>query len=99
MDERAVILSYLGEAEGNTALARCLGSLAQARRRTCQRADSDAVTDLGRRVLVGARLPRAQAEKYRECASDHGLSLYRFVCNALEREFWRLRDHEIGGIM
>jgi len=95
-DERAVLLGAL---RGRQLPPGVLISLAQARRRTVQRAESDAITDQGRRILVGARLPRVQAEKYRTCASLHGLSLYRFVCNALEREYWRLRDHDMGGIM
>ena len=95
-DERAVLLDAL---EGGRVSPALLIRLAQARRRTCQRAESDAITDRGRRILVGARLPRPLAERYRACASEHGLSLYRFVCNALEREYWRLRDHDVGGIM
>ena len=98
-DERAVFLDFLAAAGGNADLADFMGSLAQAKRRTCQRSASDAETDLGRRILVGARLPRPQAEKHRECAASHGLSLYRFVANALEREYWRLREHDVGGIM
>jgi len=94
--ERAVLLAALEAGQVKPGL---LVRLAAARRRTCQRADSDAVTDQARRILVGARLPRETAEKYRACASEHGLSLYRFICNALEREYWRLRDHDVGGIM
>ena len=88
-DERVVILGTLAAGEAPVAF---LERLAAARRRTAQRADSDTVTDLSRRLLVGARLPRALAERYRACAHANGLSLYRFVCNALEREYWRLRD-------
>ena len=95
-DERAVLLSALEAGQVRPGL---LVRLAQARRRTCQRADSDAVTDQARRLLVGTRLPREPAEKYRQCASSHGLSLYRFVSNALEREYWRLKDNDVGGIM
>ena len=76
-----------------------LQRLAAARRRASSRAQSDAQTDHARRLLVGARLPRETAEKYRECASEHGLSLYRFVSGALEREYWRLHSHDVGGIM
>ena len=95
-DERAVLLAALEAGQVKPGL---LVRLAAARRRTCQRADSDAVTDLGRRLLVGARLPRETAERYRQCAKEHGISLYRFVSNALEREYWRLRGHDVGGIM
>lgn len=44
------------------------------------------------RLLVGARVHRQTAERYRKCARARGLSLYRFVCNALEREFQRLQE-------
>ena len=86
-DERAVLLAAL---EGGQVRPALLVSLAEARRRTCQRRDSDAKTDVARRILVGARLPRRLAERYRACARVQGLSLYRFVCSALEREYDRL---------
>ena len=88
-DEKVVILGALAQGDAPVAF---LERLAAARRRTQQRADSDAVTDLGRRLLVGARVPRELAERYRECATEHGLSLYRFVCNALEREYAHLKE-------
>jgi len=89
-DEKIVLLGFLA-AGGSESFVE---SLAKARRRTCQRADSDAETDLGRRLLVGARIPRPLAERYRKCAAAHGISLYRFVCNALEREFRRLESNK-----
>lgn len=67
-------------------------NLCYARRRAAMRSASDRETDRDRRILVGARLNRPLAEKYRACARDHGLSLYRFVCNALEREYRRLTE-------
>jgi len=85
-DEKVVLLGFLAEGGDTNFIVR----MAQARRRTLQRAGSDAVTDQSRRLLVGARLPRPLAEKYRACAHANGLSLYRFVCNALEREYRRL---------
>lgn len=94
--ERAALLQAMRDRQITPA---ALVRLAAARRRASQRADSDAKTDRARRILVGARLPRETAEKYRECAAAHGLSLYRFVCNALEREFERLRSQGEGGIM
>ena len=83
-DERAILMAAL---RGHQLPPYLLIRLAKARRRTVQRADSDAETDRARRVLVGARLPRILADKYRECAASQGISLYRFVCNALEREY------------
>ena len=86
-DERAVLLDAMGFGQIPPAV---LVRLAAARRRASQRADSDARTDHARRLLVGARLPRQTAEKYRKCAAARGLYLYRFVCQALEREYLRL---------
>ena len=58
-----------------------------ARRRAAQRAASDRQTDKDRRLLVGARVPREKAERYRKKAKASGRSLYRFVLDALEREY------------
>ena len=85
--ERAALLQAMRDRQIPPAV---LVRLAAARRRTSQRANSDARTDHARRLLVGARLPRQTAERYRECAAGQGLSLYRFVCQALEREYLRL---------
>lgn len=77
-----------------------LERLAQARQRTQSRGESDARTDAGRRVLVGARLPRPTAERYKLAAKLKGVSLYRFACEALEREYQRLQkggDYDILG--
>lgn len=82
-DEKIVILGFLAQGGDQAFVER----LAQARRRTAQRQESDAATDQGRRLLVGARVPRPLAEKYRACAKARGISLYRFVCLALEREY------------
>lgn len=89
--ERAVLMAYLASGGDPELLAR----LAKARRRSVLKADSDAWTDSMRRRLVGARVPIGQAVKYRICAQEHNLSLYRFVCNALEREYKRLYNLSI----
>ena len=68
-----------------------------ARRRAAQRAASDRETDHLRRLLVGARIPRPLAEKYRAAAKTSGRSLYRFVLDALEREY--LTQSNICSIM
>lgn len=44
---------------------------------------SDRETDHRRRVLVGARVPRAQATRYQDAAAGAGVSLYRWVMDAL----------------
>lgn len=84
-EEREVLLDAL--AAGQREL---VAALVLARRRTQQRRDSDSETDVERRLTVGARVSRKRAERFRRCAQDHGLSLYRFVDNALEREYRRL---------
>ena len=82
----------LPDVEDAAIMERCLAAVLLARQRAGRRRESDARTDHARRTLVGARLPREVADKYRSCASAHGLSLYRFASNALEREYWRLTD-------
>lgn len=62
-----------------------LVSMTVARARTGRKRDSDAQTDRRRRQLVGARLPKHQADRCRACARLEGESVYRFVCSALER--------------
>lgn len=49
--------------------------------------ESDRHTDYKRRVLVGARVPRAFAERCRTAAETEGISLYAWVVRALERTF------------
>lgn len=77
---------------GNTPTHICLARLVQARRRAVQRSESDAETDVSRRLTCGARLPRETVERYRKCAFEHGLSLYAFTSSALEREYRRLTE-------
>lgn len=77
---------------GNTPTHVCMERLVLARRRAVQRAQSDAETDVSRRLTCGARLPRETVERYRKCAFEHGLSLYAFTASALEREYRRLTD-------
>lgn len=96
-EERAVISDALDV--GDTSVEDLVLRLCLARRRADQRWRSDMTTDQARRLLVGARVPRETAERYRRCAGEEGLSLYRFVCNALEREYKRLQDKGKGSIM
>ena len=87
VEEREVLLDALAQGQRELVTA-----LVLARRRGGQRRDSDRETDIDRRILVGARLPRTTGEQLRQCARDHGMSLYRFVCQALEREYRRLTE-------
>ena len=86
-EEREVLLDALAQGQRELVTA-----LVLARRRGGQRRASDRETDIDRRILVGARLPRTTGEQLRQCARDHGMSLYRFVCQALEREYRRLTE-------
>lgn len=94
--ERTAILDALEGRE--TDLHTLISRLVLARRRALQRWESDSRTDVSRRILVGARIPRPLAERYRACAAGHGLSLYRFVCSALEREYDRLSTISTGDV-
>lgn len=80
--ERAVLLEALraGQVKPD-----CLVRLAQARRRTCRRAESDAKTDAARRVLVGARIPRALYAKVKKRANKRGVSVYRLMVDMIEQ--------------
>ena len=59
--------------------------IAQARGRAERKRKSDRATDFRRRILVGARVPRALKEQCRAQAQARGISLYRFVLDALEQ--------------
>lgn len=82
-EEQAVLLRALDAGQHEF-----VSELLRARRRYAQKQESD----VGSRLLVGARVPRQTAERYRQCARQRGISLYRFVCNALEREHRRLTE-------
>lgn len=55
-----------------------------AQERTRRKRQSDRRTDRARRTLVGARVPRAFADRCRAEASLRGMSLYAWVVWALE---------------
>lgn len=56
---------------------------AVARYRRGRKAQADAVRDARRRVLVGARLDRETAEQVKAAASAKGISIYKFVADAI----------------
>ena len=62
----------------------CLADIGLAMQRTHRRRASDAVMEPARRVTVGARVRVEDAQRYRECASFLGVSMYRFLIDALE---------------
>lgn len=55
-----------------------------AKGRAMARRESDRRTDRQRRRLVGARVPKLEAERCRRCAELEGVSLYRFMVEAIE---------------
>lgn len=63
-----------------------------ARYRRGRKAQADAVRDARRRVLVGARLDRETADRVRAAADARGVSVYRFVREAVERELFRFES-------
>lgn len=64
-------------------------SVLVAARRHDQRRNSDRATDSARRLTIGARLPREEAEKYRAAARAKGMSLYSWVRQACEEKYRR----------
>lgn len=63
---------------------------AQLRARKARKGRKDHTQDLGRRILVGARLPREEAWMISRAANLQGVSLYRFCRDALTE-----KAHEI----
>ena len=61
-----------------------VGDMIRAQARTSGRRRSDARTDAERRILIGARVPREDADRFRQAASRSGQSLYAWVRGALE---------------
>ena len=77
--ESAMLRGDLDAAQG---LEQLLGSLGRAE----SKRESDRTTDARRRRTVGARVPVDFYERVARCAGARGVSLYRFVVDALERE-------------
>lgn len=79
------ILQELWKAGANKKL---LWELAKARKRAGQKTDSE----LRQRILVGARIPRETARRYRTAAAARGWSMYRFSIEAYEQMFHKMCD-------
>lgn len=79
------------------AMTKKVAYMANACARTNARRTSDRNTDHDRRTLVGARLKREQAERYKQIAQATGRSLYRFVADALEAEASRAGETPSSG--
>lgn len=94
-DQRRAAARALLRLEGRGPVSRAralevLGDLIRAQARTNARRVSDARTDSARRTLIGARVPRADAERYRAAAADEGVSLYAWTVAALNAHADRL---------
>ena len=61
-----------------------VGLMIRASARGTHKAAADRKNDKAARILVGARIPRETAERYRAAAAAQGMSLYRWVCTALD---------------
>ena len=64
-----------------------VGIMIRASARGTHKAAADRRNDATARTLVGARIPRETARRYREAAAAQGMSLYRWVCTALEKHY------------
>lgn len=70
---------------GRDEVAILISKILLAGERVIAKKESDAKTDPPRRVLVGARVKREFGERCKRAAEARGISLYAWVCDALER--------------
>lgn len=73
-----------------------VGIMIRASARGTHKAAADRRNDAAARTLVGARIPRETARRYREAATAQGMSLYRWVCTALEEHYIQCAEKEEG---
>ena len=98
VDQRKAALRAFRQVTGKAPLVlrvrafEAIGDLIRAQARTNDRRKSDAKTDATRRTLVGARVPRADADRYRAAAAAEGLSLYAWTVAALNAHADRMSD-------
>lgn len=71
-----------------------VGLMIRASARGRYKRHKDKVTDAEARTLVGARIPRETASRYKEAAAAEGVSLYRWVCTALEKHYIECSQRE-----
>lgn len=96
-DQRRAAARALLRLEGRGPVSRAralevLGDLIRAQARTNARRVSNARTDSARRTLVGARIPRADADRYRAAAAAESVSLYAWTVAALNAHADRMSD-------
>lgn len=82
--DKAIKLLQRRRPSTNTALS-AIGLVIRASARGHSKRPQDRANDAARRVLVGARIPRKTAEIYRADADRLGISLYRWVSEALHQ--------------
>lgn len=73
-----------------------VGIMIRASARGTHKKAADRRNDAAARTLVGARIPRETAQRYREAAAAQGMSLYRWVCTALEEHYIQCAEKEEG---
>lgn len=83
--EREALRRAMQAAQEDPAMLSCITAIAAARGEAVRKRASDRRTDAARRTLVGARVPREAAARCREAAMAQGISLYAWVCKALEQ--------------
>ena len=71
-----------------------VGIMIRASARGTHKAAADRRNDATARTLVGARIPRETARRYREAAAAQDMSLYRWVCTALENHYIQCMGEE-----
>ena len=71
-----------------------LSLVIRASARGSRKRPQDRANDAAARTLVGARIPRETADRYREAAAAEGVSLYRWVCTALEEHYIECAQRE-----
>ena len=77
--EREALRRAMQAAQEDPAMLSRITAIAAARGEAVRKRASD------RRTLVGARVPREAAARCREAAMAQGISLYAWVCKALEQ--------------
>lgn len=85
--EKRAALHALRSLQGSPSRARALeavGSVIKAAARGHAKRPQDRASDHATRLLIGARVPREAAQRYKAAADREGVSLYRWTVNALE---------------
>lgn len=79
--DKAASISNQAEQQG---VLQAITAVVAVRRREQMQRESNRKTERARRHLIGAHVPLELYERCAEAAEEEGISLYRFVVNALE---------------